>query len=279
MDLKALFDKIVHYVLKRYEGKVLAIIVFGSATRPRDFVWGLSDIDVLLVMKDKIDVSERSIEESMNSVKVSIVALEKSEVEEAAVAGSPLAHWIKRDSIVLHCSSEKVLNWLNSLNPRITSYTLEVFRRSSVVAYGIAADYFFQGNGRRAVHHLYHSLRHALRYRSAKDLNNIPVSNEEVCVVAEKLCGREVLKVFKELVGLRRGERVEIGVADRLLEEVSRVIGGIVELKFPRWIYVKYLLKNIGDPAIVSYEIEKNVVRVVAFLIARRKRKYVRVVI
>ncbi|RLE91517.1 MAG: hypothetical protein DRN04_12600 [Thermoprotei archaeon] len=279
MDLKALFDKIVHCVLKSYGERVLAIIVFGSATRPRDFVWGLSDIDVLLVMNDKIDESGRSIEESVDGFKVSMVVFEKGEVEEAAVAGSPLVHWIKKDSIVLYYSSEKVLDWLNSLSPRITSYTLEVFRRSSVVAYGIAADYYFQRNGRRVVHHLYHSLRHALRYRSARELNNIPVSNEEVYAAAEKLCGREVLEVFRELVGLRRGKRVEIGVADRLLEEVSRVIGGIVELKFPRWIYVKYLLKNIGDPAIVSYGIEKNVVRVVAFLIARRKRKYIRVVI
>lgn len=279
MDLKALFDKIVHYVLKKYGEKVLAIIVFGSATRPRDFVWGLSDIDVLLVVRDKIDESRRSIEKSVDGFKVSIVVFEKGEVEEAAVAGSPLVHWIKKDSIVLYYLSEKVLDWLDSLSPRITSYTLEVFRRSSIVAYGIAADYYFQGNGRRVVHHLYHSLRHALRYRSAKDLNTIPVSDEEICAVAEKLHSRKVLEVFKELVEFRRGGKVEIDIADSLLEEVSRVIGGILEFKFPRWIYVKFLLNNIGDPALVSYEVERNIVRVVAFLIARRKRKYVRVVI
>lgn len=95
MELGRIFGEIRKRALKKFGGSLSVAIVFGSATRPEDFVHGLSDIDLILVLNNL--GGERNLwEEIVEGLRVSAVVLSRAELERMAELGSPLAIWARR---------------------------------------------------------------------------------------------------------------------------------------------------------------------------------------
>ena len=276
--LEKVFKEIKLRAVKEYGDSLLLIIVFGSATRIEDFVPELSDVDVLLVVDDDCPLERIRFSEyySLESVKVSLITMRKSEFEESANIGTPLSHWAKLDSRMLYYSSPNVIKWFESIEPRLTDYTVSVFRRSAVVAYGIAAEYFFMNVWRRVLHHLYHSIRHALRYRSSLELRVVPASNREVKLMAKKLKLHEAVELFEELVRVRARRKASFEVANRAMDRASIILSDLLNVKFPRWLHMHSLLKLLDEVSAISYEIEDDRVRANA-LVWIKSRGFVRV--
>lgn len=224
--LEKIFKEVKLRVVKEYSNSLLLALVFGSATRIEDFVPELSDVDILLIVDDNYPLERAKSSEyySLEKVKVSLVTMRKSEFKQLADIGSPLSHWAKFDSKVLYCLSPNVMKWFISIRPRLTDYTINVFKRSAIVAYGIAAEYFFMNVWKRTVHHLYHSIRHALRYKSSLELRTIPISNREITSVGKRLGLHEATELFKELIKARARERVSFEMANEVMERASVIL-------------------------------------------------------
>ncbi|MGC8983520.1 MAG: nucleotidyltransferase domain-containing protein, partial [Desulfurococcaceae archaeon] len=74
--------------------KARAVIVFGSAARPEDFVPGLSDVDVLIISEGEPKQRRYCLELLGHRFEVSVLKLE--EVLKAFEEGDPLAHMLSR---------------------------------------------------------------------------------------------------------------------------------------------------------------------------------------
>lgn len=100
---------------------VLAVLVFGSACRGEDFVAGLSDVDLLVILGHG---PEARVEEGhFEGFKVSTIYIAMEEFERLSHLGISLAHWVKKDSKTIYCSAPTVSGWLRALQPKITRHT------------------------------------------------------------------------------------------------------------------------------------------------------------
>ena len=256
MGLEEVFEEAKRRILDKEKG-VLAILVFGSACRGEDFVPGLSDVDLLVVLAQMAERREEL--ENIGGFRVSTIFLGREKLGELSNLGDPLAHWVEKDSKTIYCLDPEVSAWLGSLKPGVTQHTLKVFRWSSIAAYGISTNHYLLGDPIRVVHHLYHSLRHGVRYKTAKLFGEIPVSNDEIVFAMDKLGFNP--KNFRELVEQRRNRRVSLLDADSLMEQVSVGLGAILDLELPSWEEVKPIFKGLKGGH-VSYRIEGEKVRV-----------------
>jgi hypothetical protein len=66
--------------------------------------------------------------------------------------------------------------------PRITEYTRRILRRSVLTALGLAIESYYIDMPRESASHLYHSIRHLIRYlySLSGDAEGFPISDEEL---------------------------------------------------------------------------------------------------
>jgi predicted nucleotidyltransferase len=199
-------------------GDVREVIIFGSAARPGDFVPGLSDVDVLVVTEGAPRRRSLRFYHEIGSYEVRVEATLYSvdEIERLAEEGSTLIHML-RYSIQVYVRGDSVVA---RLKPRITDHTLQVLRRSTLAALGLALQAYFYGEYRRSVHHTYHSIRHLIRYEVAREGKQIPISDGELLEVV----GADTKDLVLELIELRRadpGEEEALKYMVKVLERVA----------------------------------------------------------
>lgn len=211
--------------------EALSIIVFGSASRPEDFVVGVSDVDVLALVDRKprrrlydFDALESRVEVTVQTV---------DEYRRAVELGDPLAFMARR-GVVLWGRS---LDDLSLGEPKVTEHTLRVLRRSALASLGLAIESFFLFDGARALTYLYHSVRHVIRHGAALQ-GYFPISDREVL---EASSGR-ARELYEALINARRrsvgrselrsfiNPAIEVvaeglGLRPTRLEDVERVAG------------------------------------------------------
>lgn len=213
-------EKIIRSLLETAEffrdilGDVKSVIVFGSAARPEDFVPGVSDIDVLVVVGR--EPKRRSIELSESSISISAYRLD--EIIEMCERGDPLIFMLRYSRVIYDDGS----NILSTLKPRITDYTLRILRRSVFAALGLALQKYFYRDYRHAVSHTYHAARHLIRYLVAlsRDPSRFPVSDREVIEASPD----SVREFVKRLIELRRREVSEEETRESIIETFNIVI-------------------------------------------------------
>lgn len=160
----------------------------------------------------------------------------------------------------------QVLRWFENLKPKATGYTLRVLRGSAAVAYGIAAEQFLRDRGRMVVHHLYHSLRHAIRYASARESGRIPISNREVRSAAERLGADDSGRIFGVLADYRKVDEVPPINAEVLVEVVSELLENLLHLFFPPWHVTKHVLASLGTVTSIGCRLEDDRARFHAYI-------------
>ena len=82
---------------------------------------------------------------------------------------------------------------------KITEHTRRMLRKSIFAALGLALEsYYLLEEYTKALSHLYHSLRHLIRYK-ASFKGFVPVSDREVCNVCDS---EELRMLYKALLKL-----------------------------------------------------------------------------
>ncbi|RLG50639.1 MAG: hypothetical protein DRN96_07190 [Thermoproteota archaeon] len=217
--------------------RVGAVAVFGSATRPEDYVRGVSDVDVLVVSWVKLSFRERLRLEG--ECRCSLVQLTPGELGDVFELGHPLAFLLYRDSLVLYDSGvlKRAIR-----EPEVTEYTLEVLKRSAVVAYCLSLERYFHGEYVRAVSHSYHALRHAVRWLSLRMGLGFPASDREVADAAH-----EARSTFLMLRQLRR-RKVSRGECKLALDAASSAIEELTGGRLPRVGEVEHAICSLSQP-------------------------------
>ncbi len=207
------------------------VVIFGSAARYEDFVPGISDIDVLVITKQPPHI--RFHEFSEFDIRIHVTSYTLNEFKDIVKMGHPLAFMLKY-RVELYGSVSSLLSDL-----KITEYTRHVLRRSIFAALGLALEYYYSFKEYvRALSHLYHSLRHLIRYK-ASFKGIIPISDKEVY----NSCDSEELKIlYRNLVRARRMgvDSIEL---KRFIYEVIKAITLEFKLKPPDLNRLKELLQ------------------------------------
>jgi len=201
---------------------VRSVIVFGSAARPEDFVEGVSDVDVLVLVAG--EPRERHYTLELEGQRVDIVVLRAEELARLAEEGDPLAFMVERGLVLVNDGTFSRLE----LKPRVTERTVSVLRRSAVVALGLALENLLRGNPLRAVHHAYHAVRHAVRCKAALASGYVPISDREVSSTG---CG--AAQAFTTLASMRR-RQVSRQEAEQALELAVAAVAAELGLAAPK---------------------------------------------
>jgi predicted nucleotidyltransferase len=201
---------------------VCSIVVFGSAARPSDFVPGVSDIDVLVLVKRAPE--RRVYNLDFMDTRVYVELFTPEELDQMIERGSPLGFMLKYSVVLL---DRGCLSMVRS-RPRITEYTVKTLRRSVLVALGLAIESYYMEMPRESASHLYHSVRHLIRYlySLSGDAEGFPVSDEELL-----LRGPEDLRsFFKKLIEMRRRE-IDVNELREAIEETVELVTKELGLK------------------------------------------------
>jgi predicted nucleotidyltransferase len=201
---------------------VCSVIVFGSAARPSDFVPGVSDIDVLVLVRKA--PKRRVYDLGFMDTRVHLELFTPEELDRMVKEGSPLGFMIRYSVVLL---DRGCLSMIRS-RPRITEYTIRILRRSVLVALGLAIESYYIGMPRESASHLYHSMRHLIRYlySLSGDAEGFPVSDEELLSQGPE----DLRSSFKKLIEMRRGE-TDANELRETIEEAVELIARKLGLK------------------------------------------------
>lgn len=201
--MQIVYDLVRSRLLARFGENIIAIIAYGSVTRPDDFAGNVSDVDVAVITKEIIPARDRLDLFLDLSFHVDAVFLTKEQLAELSIEGYPLAYYIIEDGRVIY-GDVKVIE---DLNFRVTEKTLDILKKSSIAALGLGVESYLMGMYNDSASHLYHAIRHAVRWRAAENKGRIPISNVEIYNSIKELeLGEIIGKTFMELVEARRSE-------------------------------------------------------------------------
>jgi len=218
---------------------VCSIVVFGSAARPSDFVPGVSDIDVLVLVKRAPE--RRVYNLDFMDTRVYVELFTPEELDQVIEKGSPLGFMLKYSVVLL---DQGCLSMVRS-RPRITEYTVKTLRRSVLVALGLAIESYYVEMPRESASHLYHSVRHLIRYlySLSGDAEGFPVSDEELLLRSPE----DLRSFFKKLIEMRRRE-IDMNELREAIEETIELVTKKLGLKKTG---IDVLEKLLGKPLIV----------------------------
>ena len=201
---------------------VCSIVVFGSAARPSDFVPGVSDIDVLVLVKRAPE--RRVYNLDFMDTRVYVELFTPEELDQMIEKGSPLGFMLKYSVVLL---DQGCLSMVRS-RPRITEYTVKTLRRSVLVALGLAIESYYMEMPRESASHLYHSVRHLIRYLYllSGDAEGFPVLDEELLLRSPE----DLRGLFKKLIEMRRRE-VDMNELREAIEETIELVTKKLGLK------------------------------------------------
>jgi hypothetical protein len=112
--------------------------------------------------------------------------------------------------------------------PRVTEFTVRSLRRSTLAALGLAIECFYLGMLKESTSHLYHSIRHLIRYlyTLSGDAKGFPVSDEELLVRSPE----DLRSLFRKLIEMRRRE-TDVNELRQAIEEAIDAIARKLGLK------------------------------------------------
>ena len=229
MDLNNVFKNIRDNALKIFgKDNLYSIIVFGSASRPEEFVEGLSDIDIAFIVRSKKNISETINIFSDTGYRVSPVFLTPNDLKMLVDKGYPLSHLLKNDSKIIY-GEDFIRDFWKENKLNITDKTLDYLYRSSLVALSLAAEDYFSKMYRECISHLYHSIRHAFRWLICKEYNVFLTSNKSILDAIKLLkLPAELEDIFKRLINLRREKNFEekavLKIFDDTIDRVSKIL-------------------------------------------------------
>jgi len=228
-DSKSYIEECLKEVNKRIASivkneELRAVLVFGSATRPEDFVVGLSDIDILAVTREELERRGYTLRVKETDVNITVISIK--ELRRIFEIGNPLAFILNKEGKIVEGNGE--VSSVIATKPIVTEHTLRVLRNSTFVALGLSIEHYFHEEYRSAISHAYHAIRHLARYSALKKNLDFPVSDDEVIRAVEG----KMREVFSELVFIRRAN-VSKENCKKALENTIEAIASFLKLRHP----------------------------------------------
>lgn len=223
-------------------GNIRSVIVFGSATRPQDFVIGVSDIDILIITHKRPYRRYHAIEIHGTEVNISFMTLD--ELYDVFKRGVPLSFMLYRSSYIL-MDDGSFSNLITSNKPQVTKHTLKILYHSIFVALELGLERYFTGSFRKSVSHAYHSMRHLARYKAALNRvkpNKFPISDVEV----RNYLSKYAREIFDQLVKLRRRDITQ-GECEIALNNTIGAISLELECEVPSLYEIKENIKELEN--------------------------------
>jgi len=241
-----IYDLVRRAVTTRFGEKVVAIIVYGSVTRPEDFAGNVSDVDVAIITSEGIPIKDRLDLFSDFGFHVDAVFLTEEQLMELAEEGYPLAYYIAKDGFVIYGDGGVVEN----LDFRVTEKTLNILKKSSIAAMGLGVESYLMGMYNDAVSHLYHAVRYAVRWKAVEKKGRIPISNREVYVSVRELGLEDIIgETFIELAESRK-EKVDSSKCKVLIGKTVKALAAIHQFeKTTSWPVVENELIKLKSKA------------------------------
>lgn len=245
--LKKVYGTIREVLMNQHGFKdVCSVIIFGSAARPEDFVIGVSDVDVLVLTVDEPETRRYGF--TVYDLRVDVTVFSMDEFNRLVEHGHPLVFMLKYSSVIYDAGCFK---HVLELKPTVTEYTKQVLRRSIFAALGLALEsYYVLKNYRKAVSHLYHSIRHMIRYK-ALSRGVFPISDREVY----EYCKSSLRDMYMALSNARRRERFREDELKELINKAIILIGKELNIKT---VSIKDLEKIAGRDIYLIMAMESN---------------------
>ena len=179
----------------------------------------------------------------MSDVRINPVFITFQDYRKLCRIGHPLAYWIVHDSKVIYDSG---LFKEMAIEPVVNSYTLEYLSRSALVAMALAAEDYVAGRLIEAVNHMYHAVRHAVRWAAGSKWLRLPASNAEVLDAVEKLHTPSIVRAcFLRLINIRKRGATTSWEARTQINASLRAIAEIFKVEFTDWAITEARLKGL----------------------------------
>lgn len=188
---------------ERIRHRIVSIVAFGSTNRPSDFLKGLSDIDVLVIVDRRSGSLESQIRRLASSVDYSIspVMLSRREFVSMLKAESPGALLMLKGT-VFH--DKGAFSRARKAEFRPTEQTVKTSIDHAFRALSISINDYFSGLDLcESINCAYHCARHALRALIVKETGAMPMSDWEIIQGASKHPKLE--RLYCEIIRARRG--------------------------------------------------------------------------
>jgi predicted nucleotidyltransferase len=187
---------------ERVRHRITSIVAFGSANKPSDFLKGLSDIDVLVMVDRRSRSLESQIRRLASSVDYSLspVLLSRRKFVSMLKAGDPGALLMLEGTVFY---DKGAFSRARKAGFRPTEQTVKTSIDHAFRALSISINDYFSGLDLcESINCAYHCARHALRALTVKEIGAMPVSDREVIRGASKYL--KLQKLYREILRARR---------------------------------------------------------------------------
>ena len=221
-----------------------SVVAIGSASRPLEYVDGLSDIDIVAIVVRRPNTMERyKVLEGISGLRINVLFLRPDDVIEIIKSGYPLGWWLFYDSKVLYDDGtlERILK---DNKPVVNNYTMNVLKKSSLTALSLAAENYFLGYLTEGINWLHRSLRYGAQWLLAHS-GSIPSSDLEITEALKKIeLPPIILTCFQDLIAVRRRGRVTNWTLRLLINTTVRALCLIYDISHSDWALVEMKIRE-----------------------------------
>ena len=184
-------------------GALLCLLVYGSASRPEDYIAGLSDIDVVAICSSKPRVEERVKMFEGLAVRVNALFLTPEEYRKLAKEGALITHLMVKDSKVLY-GHDFFKELTKGEPPRVTASTLDYLRRAALSALALGLEDYLTGRYGDLCLHLHKSFKHLVRGICLARRSFMPPSDREIKDAIKELgLGGKLERLYPKIIRLK----------------------------------------------------------------------------
>ncbi len=231
---------------------IKSVIIIGSASRPEDYVEGLSDIGIILFTTQEEKNKAKHIWWKLISIpNITATIMTEDILAEICRNGDPLCFLIVKDSITI-CGEDELDKILKNVKLRVTENTLQLLKQKSIASLGLALTSFFTNDNLMALNHSYHALRSAIRFKALEKGYGMPISDKQVIEICTILGLRDICWTYQALIEYRK-QKTKLKIWQ--LDIICKAIEYLLREKIPSASSVYVKIRNLGTPiGIIRYE-------------------------
>ncbi|GEM_PF-3186980 len=218
-----------------------SVAVVGEASRPDDYVDGLSDVDVIAIVDSRPGPAERYEllrRLSATGLRLSVSYLRPGDLADLLRSGHPLGWQVARDSLILY-DDGTLAGLLREVGVTLNERTAEALLRASLSALCIAAESYLRGYLSESAYWLHRSLRQAAQRLCLIKLGDIPRSDAEIDEALISLGAPPAVRAcFSRLAAARRMGISNLTVR-ALVASAVRSLCLLLDLSSPDWALVE----------------------------------------
>ena len=209
------------------EKKLRAVAVFGSYTRPKDYVEGVSDINVFVLGRDKRVLLE------LASEGFSPLMLDEASLKDLCEKGDPICFYVLKDSRVL-CGE------LPNFEFRMNEGTCGKVREQALSFYSSSVESHFRTDEVNSLKYALKALKSSIMYAVCERERELFVSYDDL----RRRCKALNLKGCEELSELNLMLRAKLHLTTWALDRIAEAISANVGVKVPK---PSELMAKFGD--------------------------------